>query len=105
MAFKSAQITLGNVSATQLIVQGAGATQFANIAGTVDDPLPVIVTNTDATIVIYVGGPGVTAATGTPVYPKTSFPMSLIGDPSISDIPFAIGASGAPVVAVLCGRQ
>jgi hypothetical protein len=55
--------------------------------------------------VVYVGGTGVTAATGTPVYPKTSFPMSLIGDPSISDIPYAIGASGAPVVAVLCGRQ
>ena len=104
MALKSVQIALSTTEQA-VIVQGGGASQFANVGGTVDDPLPVIITNLDAAILIYVGGPGVTAATGTPIYPKLSLPMSLIGDPTVSDIPHCVAASGTPSVAVLVGRQ
>jgi hypothetical protein len=102
VAFNSAQIATNASTATPLLVQGVSTGQFKNIAGTIQDPLPVAIQNIDAAIVIYVGGPTVTAATGYPVDPGGSIPMALYGS---SEIPYAISASGVPLVAVLVGRQ
>lgn len=105
MALKSIQLVLVANTAQAAIVQGAGSSQFPNLSGTVQDPLPVLISNLDPALTIYVGGPGVLPGTGTPIGPGSSRAFALIGSP-VSDIPWVIGSSGAtPTFAVLCGRQ
>lgn len=60
-----------------------------------------VLRNMDATIVIYIGAPGVTALTGFPLAPNESF---ILGGPSgysIKSAISAIAASGTPKVAIL----
>lgn len=102
MSLASAHIATNAATHTPLLVQGSGSGQFVNIVGSIQDPLPIIIQNLDATIVIYIGGPTVSAATGFPLAAGQSIPMSLYGS---SEIPYAISASGTPSVAVLVGRQ
>jgi hypothetical protein len=102
MALKSFQIATNNATATPLLVVGSGASQIAALTGTLQDPLPVAIQNIDAAITIYLGGPGVTAVNGYPLLAGVSFPLALYGS---SEIPYAISASGTPVIAVLVGRQ
>jgi hypothetical protein len=101
VAFKAVQISLNSSTATALIVAGSGTTQFLNTGGTVTDPLPCIIRNTDAADTVYIGGPTVTAGEGFELLAGESMPFSLIA----GDIPYAISATDTPVVAVLCGRQ
>jgi len=104
MGVKSIQITLNATTATPLIVKSDGSgTTFTNAHGAIGDELPALITNTDATIKIYLGGPGVTALTGTPLAAGAALPINFLG--SDGQALEAIAASGAPVVAVLVGRQ
>jgi hypothetical protein len=106
MAIRSVQIALNNATATALMVAGDGTgTTFKNLAGTATDPLPVTIGNTDAAIAIWIGGPGVTAATGTKLLPGASQSYQMVGDPAISDIFYAIAASATPNASVMIGRQ
>jgi hypothetical protein len=101
MAFSSRQITLVASTITPLLVLGTGTgTTFKNVQGSVQDPLPVIVQNTSATTA-YIGGPDVSATNGFPLATNQSLPMALYNP---SEIPYAF-STGAPVLAVLCGRQ
>lgn len=102
MAFKAARVTLNSSTATALLALGSGAGQFPNIGGTASDPLPIQIQNIDGAITIYIGGPAVTAATGYPLAPGQVFTANLYGS---SEIPYAIGASGGPIAAILAGRQ
>lgn len=101
MSLAAVQLTLTTTEQPAL-VQGASAGQFKTIGGSAADPLPVAIANLDAAIVIFVGGFGVTAATGFPIQPKTTLQLALFGS---SEIPHLVAASGTPVAAVMCGRQ
>lgn len=101
MALAAVQLTL-STSEQAAIVQGAGAGQFKNVAGVVGDPLPCVISNQDAAIIIFVGGPGVTALTGLAIQPKTNLTLNLYGS---SEIPHLVAASGTPIAGVLLGRQ
>lgn len=107
MGVHSVQIALNNSTATALVVPGAGAggtdTSFINTSGSIGDPLPVLVTNDSSTVVIYLGGPGVTSSTGTAIQPNAALPFSFIGTDA-QDL-FAISASDTPSVAVFALRQ
>lgn len=102
MALKSIQLVMSAVTAQAAIVQGSGSAQFKNAAGTLQDPLPVQITNLDPTITIWLGGSGVTAGSGTPILAGQSWVGNLYGT---SEIPWLIAASGTPTAAVLLGRQ
>lgn len=101
MSLKSIQLGL-TTAAQAAIVQGSGSTQFKNAAGTLQDPLPVQITNLDAAIIIYIGGPTVTSGTGTPIPAGGTWIGNLYG---VSEIPYLVAASGTPTAAVLVGRQ
>lgn len=101
MALKSIQLTLSTTEQAA-IVQGSGAAQFKNAAGTLQDPLPVQITNMDAAIIIYIGGAGVLSSTGTPIPAGETWIANLYGT---SEIPHLVAASGTPTAAVLLGRQ
>ena len=100
MAFATAAITLVATTPTALLVQGGGANQFKSIAGTVQDPLPVMIVNTSATAT-FVGGPSV-GASSFPLVQNVPMVMNLYGNPV--DIPFAYSA-GTPTINVIVGRQ
>lgn len=101
MAFKSVHLTLVSTTATAAIVQGSGSTQFKTTSGTLQDPLPVCITNTDKSVTVYLGGPDVTDSNGTPIPPGGQFPCNLYGT---GEIPY-LYSTGTPIVAILCGRQ
>lgn len=108
MGVHSVQITVGTGTAVPLVVPGAGAggadTSFINTSGSISDPLPVLVTNlAAATDVVWVGGPGVTSSTGTPIQPLASLPFSFIGTDA-EDL-FAIASGASTSVAVFAERQ
>ena len=100
MAFNTAAITLVGSTPTPLLVQGGGANQFKTISGTVQDPVPVMIVNTTATVV-YIGGPTVTAS-GFPLIQNVPMVMNLYGNPV--DIPYAFSV-GTPTINVIVGRQ
>jgi hypothetical protein len=101
MALKGIQVTLVTSTPTPLLVQGTGAGQLKNVAGNIQDPLPLIIQNLDAAITVWIGGPDVSATLGIELLPGASIPMSLYGT---SEIPYAF-AVGTPVIAILAGRQ
>jgi hypothetical protein len=101
MALASRQVATNAVTAVPLLVQGSGASQFKNIAGSIQDPLPIIIQNNSA-ILIYIGGPDVTTSNGFPLAAGQSLPMALYGT---SEIPYAIAASATPSISILAGRQ
>jgi hypothetical protein len=100
MALSARQITLVASTPTPLLVLGAGTgTTFKNISGTVTDLLPVQVKNEDATAVVWIGGPDVSATKGQSLNPGQAMTMNVYGD-----IPYAF-STGVPIVSVLLGRQ
>jgi hypothetical protein len=101
--FNQAQIAMSTTQTTPLLVYGTSAGEFANISGTVQDPLPVLIQNIDASNTVYLGNEDVTTETGYPLGPNLSLALALVGQ--IVDIPYGIAASGSPKVAVLVGRQ
>jgi hypothetical protein len=102
MAFSARQITLVTGTATPLLVLGSGSgSTFKTVAGTIQDPLPVLITNLDAVITIYIGGSDVSGTAGVPLAAGQSLTLSLYGS---SEIPYAY-ATGTPKIAVLVGRQ
>lgn len=106
MGVNSVQVALNATTATPIVVQGAGNPgdgTFRNVTGAMGDELPLLITNTSATIVVYLGGYGVTSATGTPLQPNAALPMSFLGTDA-TDL-FAIAASATPTVSVFAGRQ
>jgi len=107
MALNSALIATNSSTATCLLVAGGTpqalvAGEFYNIHGSAGDPLPIQIKNVDASITIYIGGPGVTSGNGYPLLAGQSLTMTLIGR---GDLPYAISASATPNMAVLAGRQ
>ncbi len=104
MALRSQAIALNTSTATPLLVKGTSSGQFPNISGTVNDPLPVIIQNNNASISITVGGPNVASEGGVVIPAGSSLQLSLIGSP-VSDIPYAVSASATPNATVICGRQ
>ncbi len=99
MAIKSAQVTLGNVTAIPIITSDI----FTQTTGANGDELPALVANVDPAITVYLGGLGVTSATGTPLAPGQSLSFRFMGAEATTL--YAVGASGTPKVAVLLGRQ
>jgi hypothetical protein len=110
MGVLSVQIALNSATATPLIVHGTGTgtggdTTFKNTEGSIDDPIPALVTNLAASggAVVWVGGQGVTTSTGTPIQPLASLPFSFVG--SDSRALWAISGSDTPSVSVCLLRQ
>ena len=62
MAVISNQLTTSTTAAP--VIAGAGLT---SLNGAVNDPLPLQIKNIDASITIYIGGPGVTSSNGYPL--------------------------------------
>lgn len=102
MALSARQITLVASTITPALVSGTGSgTTFKNINGTIQDPIPVIIKNEDATAIVYIGGPDVSATNGQSIAPGSSFTANLYGS---AEIPY-IFSVGTPIVSVLLGRQ
>jgi hypothetical protein len=70
-------------------------------AGTVNDPVPILIENTDGTNPIYVGPVGVTSSTGLKIPAGDSITRNVVGN----DSEYAIATGGTVVVAVEVGRQ
>lgn len=71
-------------------------------AGTVNDPVPIILTNEDATNPAYLGGSGVTGPTnGTPLAAGASITRNVIGN----DSEYVAGDGNTVDVSVEVGRQ
>ena len=102
MSLLSRQIELNDSTATPLLVQGFTGTDFPRTVGSTQDPIPVVIQNQDAAIGVYIGGPDVASDNGYLLPAGGTIPMALLGE---SEIPYAISASGTPIVCVLCGRQ
>lgn len=97
MALLCYQYTLTQNVATKLL----DPAHFTNTVGAVQDPIPVIVKNEDATNTIWIAGQQVSATVGQSLLPGGSIPMALYSN----DVPWAFCATGTPVVSVLVGRQ
>lgn len=71
-------------------------------AGVPTDPVPIVITNTDATNPCYIGGSGVTGATnGTKLAAGASLTRNVVGN----DSEFVSGAGNVVDVTVEVGRQ
>lgn len=70
-------------------------------AGTVNDPVPILISNLDATNPVYLGGSGVTANTGAKLAAGASITRNVVGN----DSEYAIATGGTVLVAVEAGRQ
>lgn len=103
MALSARQITLVASTPTPLVVLGSGTTgtTFKNTSGTVTDLLPVQVKNEDATAVVWIGGPDVSATNGQSLNPGQAMTMNVYG---AKEIPYAF-STGTPIISVLLGRQ
>lgn len=106
MALRTVQIALATTPAVPLIVKGDGTgTTFKETAGQVGDPLPVMIQNNDATHNVTIGGPAVATEGGVILTPGETYPMSLVGETMVTDVPYAVSVSGTPSVTVQVGRQ
>jgi hypothetical protein len=70
-------------------------------AGTVNDPVPIVIENLDATNPVYLGPSTVTSSTGTKLVAGGSITRNVVGN----DSEFAISTGGTVAVAVEVGRQ
>lgn len=71
-------------------------------AGTLNDPVPIIITNQDATNPVYLGGMDVTGPTnGTPLAAGESITRNVVGN----DSEFVAGNGNSVEVSVQVGRQ
>jgi hypothetical protein len=111
MANKSAPITVTTtaallwqtstgVSPDPLPTAAGNATAQIFRAGTFNDPVPIVIENTDATNAVYLGGSGVTTSTGIKLAAGASLTYNVIGNDSL----YAISA-GSVAVDVSVGRQ
>jgi hypothetical protein len=98
MALNTQQITLVASTATPLLVVGSTGTDFLNITGNLQDPLPCTFMVASGTV--YWGGPNVSATNGFLMVANAPVTLALYG----SDIPYVYSA-GTPVVYVAVGRQ
>ena len=98
MAFRSAQVTVSATTPTPLLPTN----RFPTLGGTLADPIPVIVQNTDAAITVFIGGPDVSLTNGFQLLKGAQITVSIEAKTAV---PYAIAASGSPVVAVLATRQ
>ena len=97
MAVLSGQFTTSAVTAGTIPVSPTPG------VGSLIDPIPVQVKNMDATITVYLGGPGVTSSTGYPLLAGASISFGFVaGD---EDALYVIAASGTPKMAWLALRQ
>jgi hypothetical protein len=80
--------------------QGSATAQIY-MAGTVNDPVPIIIENLDASNPIYLGPSNVTSSTGTKVAAGGSITRNVVGN----DSEYAISTGGTVAVAVEVGRQ
>jgi len=101
VAIRSVHVALNASTPTPLLVVGNSTGQLPEIKGVDGDELPLLIQNLDPAIVVYLGGPDVSATNGLPLAVGATVPMMLIG----TDIPYAISASGTPSVCVFAGRQ
>lgn len=98
MTIKARQFALVASTATALLP----STSFSNLKGAVQDPIPVVIKNEDASVTIWIGGPDVDATHGQSLPAGASLPMALYSN----DLPWAFTTSGAsPIVSVMVGRQ
>src|ERR1700678_2627985 len=102
MANIAAQITVGETAA--LLWQTStgvapdplpNATDQIFRAGTVNDPVPILVQNTDGSDSVFIGGSAVTADTGLPLEAGGSLTYNVVGNDSLYCI-----SGGSVVVAV-----
>ncbi|HKI16928.1 MAG TPA: hypothetical protein VKA15_03570 [Isosphaeraceae bacterium] len=71
-------------------------------AGTVNDPVPIIIQNQDGTNSVEIGGSGVaTGPTGTILLANQSITRNVVGN----DSEYVVAVAGTPVVSVEVGRQ
>ena len=109
----SAQISVGT-GATSLLWQtstgmspdpqttkAGNATAQIFLAGTFNDPVPILIENQDATNPVYLGPSTVTSSTGTKLGAGASITRNVVGN----DSEYAISTGGTVVVAVETGRQ
>lgn len=101
MAFSARQITLLGSTAAPVLVKGVTGSQFKNIIGTLQDTLPVIIKNEDATAIVYWGGSDVDDTHGQSIAPGGEVVMNLYNE---SEIPY-VWSTGTPIVSVVVGRQ
>ncbi len=99
VAFSARQITLVASTPTPLLVQGTTGTDFNNIDGNLQDPLPVQFMITSGTV--YWGGPDVSATKGFPMVANSPVIANCYGS---SEIPYVF-STGTPTVYVVVGRQ
>jgi hypothetical protein len=84
----------------QTTLAGSATAQIFR-AGTFNDPVPIIIENTDGTNPIYLGPSTVTSSTGTKLAAGGSFTRNVVGN----DSEYAISTGGTVVVAVEVSRQ
>jgi len=96
MALICVQYTLQASTATKLL----DPAHFTNVVGAVQDPIPVIIKNEDASATVWIAGQQVSATTGQSLPAGGSIPMALYSN----DVPWAF-STGTPIVSVLVGRQ
>jgi|SRR5579872_842441 len=107
MAQVSAQLTVGTSTPVLLWQTSTGVSPDAAIsgqvfrAGTFNDPVPIVIENTDATNPIFLGPVGVTSSTGFRVAAGLSITRNVMGN----DSEYAISTGGNVATAVLVGRQ
>ena len=70
-------------------------------AGTVNDPVPIIIENLDATNPVYLGSSTVSSTTGTKLIAGASITRNVVGN----DSEYAISTGGTVSVSVEVGRQ
>jgi hypothetical protein len=84
----------------QTTKQGSATAQIF-MAGTFNDPVPIVIENTDGTNPVYVGPVGVTSTTGLKIPAGGSYTRNVVGN----DSEYAISTGGTVVVGVEVGRQ
>src|SRR5215831_29028 len=110
MAYSSTQVSVATTGSTLLFqtstgvppdpkptIAGGPAQTFQ--AGSVNDPVAITIQNLDAANPIYIGGVGVTAASGTRLAPQASANFVVVGNQS----QYAVATGAAVTVAVLVG--
>lgn len=113
MAQNSAQVSVGTSTPVLLWQTSTGispdpetslagnATAQIFRAGTVNDPVPIIIENLDGTNPVYLGPVGVTSSTGLKLPAGASITRNVVGN----DSEYAISTGGTVAVAVEVGRQ